>query len=248
MFKITKTYEKSKNNLFTCLHYYDKEKIFSNKLTDNTVISSNEASSLSKQDSNFLGKKMFKVKKQNLFNVDTGIISGKWTDEEHKKFIDALYIYNCKWYYIRKYIPTRAPEQIRSHAQKFYLRLKEFKDDSLGLDFTLDSVKNLNDIIKIVKKKELESLSNTKDKLLFILSEKLHFGKKLRRNKKKQKRKSIIIKHNLNLDKIIDFPEDDNNDDYLWNNKDYSEFSFDTFSFGIDYKIKDFVYFRKLSI
>ena len=73
MFKITKTYEKSKNNLFTCLHYYDKEKIFSNKLTDNTVISSNEASSLSKQDTNFLGKKMFKVKKQNLFNVDTGV-------------------------------------------------------------------------------------------------------------------------------------------------------------------------------
>ena len=177
MFKITKTYEKSKNNLFTCLHYYDKEKIFSNKLTDNTVISSNEASSLSKQDSNFLGKKMFKVKKQNLFNIDTGISNGKWTDEEHKKFIEALYIYNCKWYYIRKYIPTRAPEQIRSHAQKFYLRLKEFKDDSLGLDFTLDSVKNLNDIIKIVKKKELESLSNTKDKLLFILSEKLHFGR-----------------------------------------------------------------------
>ena len=190
MFKITKTYEKSKNNLFTCLHYYDKEKIFSNKLTDNTVISSNEASSLSKQDSNFLGKKMFKVKKQNLFNVDTGIISGKWTDEEHKKFIEALYIYNCKWYYIRKYIPTRAPEQIRSHAQKFYLRLKEFKDDSLGLDFTLDSIKNLDDIISIVKKKEL--LSNNKGKLLFILSEKLQFGK----NIKKKKMMSLLSNDN----------------------------------------------------
>ena len=140
MFKITKNDEKPKNNLFKCFHYYDKKNLFSIKSTDNKVLSNNDASLSSKNESNFLGKKMFIVKKQNLLRADTGISNGKWTDEEHKKFIEALYIYNCKWYYIRKYIPTRAPEQIRSHAQKFYLRLKEFKDDSLELDFTLDSI------------------------------------------------------------------------------------------------------------
>ena len=240
MFKITKNDEKP-------IHYYDKTKLFSIKSTDNIVESNNDSLLSSKDESNFLSKKMFRVKKTNLFSVDTGISNGKWTDEEHIKFIEALYIYNCKWYYLRKYISTRAPEQIRSHAQKFYLRLKTLKDDLLGLDFTLDSIQSLNDIIKIVKKKELESLSNTKGKILFIISEKLHFGKKLRKKKKKLKRKSLSIKSYVNIDKKIDIPEDDNDNDYLWNSKDYSQLSFDTFSFGIDYKIKDFLYFKNLS-
>ena len=248
MFKITKNDEKPKNNLFKCFYYYNKKNIFSIKSTNNTVDSNNDASLLSKDESNFLGKKMFIVKKKNLFSVDTGVCNGKWTDEEHQKFIEALYIYNYKWYYIRKYIPTRAPEQIRSHAQKFYLRLKTFKDDSLGLDFTVDSIQSLNDIIKIIKMKELESLSNTKGKILFIISERLHFGKKIRKNKKKLKRKSLNIKSYVNIDKKIDIPEDDNDNDYLWNSKDYSDLSFDTFSFGLNYKIKDFIYLKNLAI
>ena len=76
-------------------------------------------------------------------------------------------------------------------------------------------------------------------KLLFIISEKLHFGQKLRKKKKKSKRKSLIIKPNVNIDKIIELPKDDNGDDYLWNSKDDSELSFDTFSFGIDNKLKN---------
>ena len=247
MFEITKSDEKPKKNLFECFYYYDKTNLFSIKSTDNIVAKSSNASSLSKDDASFLCKKMFRVKKQNMFNVDTGISNGKWTDEEHKKFIKALYLYNCKWYYMTNYLTTRAPEQIKSHAQKFYLRLKEVKDDSLGLDFTLDSIQSLNDIIKIIKKKELESFSNTKGDLLFILSEKLHFGKKLRKKKKKPKRKSHILKPNVNMDKKNDLPEDVNDNDYLWNDKNNSELSFDTFSFGLDYKINDYMHFRKLS-
>jgi SHAQKYF class myb-like DNA-binding protein len=243
MFKITKNAEKPKNNLFKCFYFNNQKNLFSIKTTDITVGSSNEASLLSKDETNFLGKKMFKVKKQNMFNVDTGINNGIWTDEEHKKFIEALYIYNCKWYYIRKYIPTRAPEQIRSHAQKFYLRLKEFKDDALGLDFTDDSIQSLNEIIKIVKKKEFESIQNAKGNLLFIVSEKLHFGKKLRKKKKKPKRKSHIIKPYVNIDKKIDLPDDFHDNDYLWNCKDDSELPFDTFSFGCDLQNKRFYVF-----
>ena len=42
---------------------------------------------------------------------------------------------------------------MRSHAQKFYLKLKTFKDEELGLDFTSSNVKNLEDIINIIKQK-----------------------------------------------------------------------------------------------
>ena len=241
MFKITKNDEKP-------IHYYDKTKLFSIKSTDNIVETNNDSSLSSKDESNFLSKKMFRVKKTNLFSVDTGISNGKWTDEEHIKFIEALYIYNFKWYDIQSYVTTRSSGQIRSHAQKFYLRLKDFKDDSLGLDFTLDSVKNLKDIINIVKKKELESLSDTKDKLLFILSEKINFGKKPSKKSKKPKRESHITKPDEDLNKKNDLIEDDNGNDYLWNDKNELELSLDTFSFGVDYKVNDLIYFRKLSL
>ena len=89
---------------------------------------------------------------------------------------------------------------------------------------------------------------NIKGKLLFIISEKLLFGKGFRKNKKKLKRKSIILKYNVNTDNKIDLPEDDNDNDYLWNSKDYSDLSFDTFSFGLNYKIKDFIYLKNLAI
>ena len=229
MFKITKTDIKPKNNLFKCFYCYDKTKIFSNRSIDNSSGTGNEISTVSKDETYFLGKKKFRVRKQAMSSIGNEINDGIWTEEEHKKFIGALYICNCKWYNIQKYVPTRTSGQVRSHAQKFYKRLKDFKDDSLGLDFTLDSIKNLKDIINIVKKKELESLSNTKDKLLFILSEKINFGKKRSIKNKKPKRESHIAKPDEDLNKKNDLIEDDNGNDYLWNNKDELKLSLDTF-------------------
>ena len=248
MFKISKTYIKSKHNLFKCFYCYDKTKIFPNRSIDNSSGTGNEISTVSKDETYFLGKKMFRVKQQIMSSIGNEINDGIWTEEEHKKFIGALYICNCKWYNIQKYVPTRSSGQVRSHAQKFYKRLKDFKDDSLGLDFTLDSIKNLKDIINIVKKKELESLSDTKDKLLFILSEKINFGKKIRKKNKKPKRVNHISKHDEDLNKKNDLLEDDIGNDYLWNDKNESELSLDTISFGLDYKVNDFTYFRKLSL
>ena len=248
MFKISKTDIKPKHNLFKCFYCYDKTKIFSNRSIDNSSGTGNEISTVSKDETYFLGKKMFRVRKQAMSSIGNEINDGIWTEEEHKKFIGALYICNCKWYNIQKYVSTRSSDQIRSHAQKFYKRLKDFKDDSLGLDFTLDSIKNLKDIINIVKKKELESLSNTKDKLLFILSEKINFGKKRSIKNKKPKRESHIAKPDEDLNKKTDLIEDDNGNDYLWNDKNELELSLDTFSFGVDYKVNDLIYFRKLSL
>ena len=108
--------------------------------------------------------------------------------------------------------------------------------------------KNLKDVVGIVKKKELESLSDTKDKLLFILSEKINFGKKCGKTNKKPKRENLIAKPGEDLNKTIDLLEDDNGNDYLWNDKNELELSLDTFSLGVDYKVSDFIYFRKLSL
>ena len=68
-----------------------------------------------------------------------------------------FYLYDCNWKRIQTHIKTRTYEQVRSHAQKFYNRLKSFKDEKLGIDFTTPNIANLNDIIKIIKEKEQNS-------------------------------------------------------------------------------------------
>ena len=66
------------------------------------------------------------------------------------------------------------------------MKLKYFKDEELGLDFTTPNVKSLSDIIKIIKEKE--SNSENSGKLLFIISEKLSFGKNTSKTSKKMKK------------------------------------------------------------
>ena len=143
----------------------------------------------------FLQKKKYFVvtkknkKKKNKFKMD-----GYWNKSEHNKFIEALYLYNCAWKKIETYLKNRTYKQIRSHAQKFYLKLKSFKDEELGFDFTSPHVKNLNDIIEIIKEKEsnIESCG----KLLYIISEKTTFGQKIRKRKKLVKKiKKVRIKN-----------------------------------------------------
>jgi len=51
--------------------------------------------------------------------------TGRWTDEEHKKFIKGIIEYGNEWKKVQKIIKTRNSTQARSHAQKFFLRIKK---------------------------------------------------------------------------------------------------------------------------
>jgi len=49
---------------------------------------------------------------------------GRWTDLEHKEFIKAiLKLGKNNWKKLKEEIPTRSSVQIRSHAQKFLIKL-----------------------------------------------------------------------------------------------------------------------------
>jgi SHAQKYF class myb-like DNA-binding protein len=49
--------------------------------------------------------------------------AGRWTDEEHLKFLEALKIYGKNWNKVHRYVGTRTSAQTRSHAQKYFNKL-----------------------------------------------------------------------------------------------------------------------------
>ena len=128
---------------------------FNPKITKNI---DNESISNSNKNSNI---KFLSNKRINLFKVETfeeyysdedqTPNSGRWTLKEHILFLQALDKYGVKWKKFKTMIKTRTASQIRSHCQKFFKKLKNIKDEELGIDFTLNTINNMNDAINHIK-------------------------------------------------------------------------------------------------
>ena len=103
----------------------------------------------------FLTKKMpyFKIeitnKKKSLKNSNFN--DGRWKKDEQNLFLKGIALYGNNWKKVKSLIRTRTTVQVRSHAQKFFNKAKLFKDNNLGIDFTLNSIHNYNDMIKQIK-------------------------------------------------------------------------------------------------
>ena len=76
---------------------------------------------------------------------------GRWSKEEQEKFLEGITLYGTNWKKIKALVKTRTSIQICSHAQKFFSRMKACKDEKLGLDFTLNSVCSIADMINQIK-------------------------------------------------------------------------------------------------
>jgi len=48
-----------------------------------------------------------------------------WTDEEHQKFLEALKLFDRDWKKIENFIGTKTVIQIRSHAQKYFMKVQK---------------------------------------------------------------------------------------------------------------------------
>ena len=92
-----------------------------------------------------LGKYSKKIKEKNISK------EGRWSKEEHEKFLEGIILYGTNWKKIRALVKTRTSIQICSHAQKFFSKMKTCKDEELGLDFTLNSVCNIADMVNQIK-------------------------------------------------------------------------------------------------
>lgn len=89
-----------------------KHKIKQDMLDTGTEVNSSE-----------LQKKRKTAKKPVDVKYDT-CKDGKWTEEEHQRFLKALELYGNTWKKVEAYIGTRSTAQIRSHAQKHFRRLR----------------------------------------------------------------------------------------------------------------------------
>ena len=103
-------------------------------------------------------KKLFKVekeldeleedkKKKPIKFVVSNFQLSHWSIEEHKRFIRGIVKYGKNWERVKNEVQTRSDIQIRSHAQKFFKKLKKCKNEQLGIDFTLDTIHNFKDMI-----------------------------------------------------------------------------------------------------
>lgn len=65
--------------------------------------------------------------------------TGRWTREEHQLFIKGLEMYGKGWKKIASLIKTRTVVQIRTHAQKYFLKLSKARQNGeLASAFGLD--------------------------------------------------------------------------------------------------------------
>ena len=156
-----------------------------------------------KEPKKLLGKKLKRSQIKKIFvtskKSDKKTNDGRWTLKEHIQFLQIIVKYGIKWRKIKGKILTRNAYQIRSHAQKFYQKLKLFKDEELGIDFTKDNIKNLKDMINHIK--NINSNYNIVNIFLYI-SEKIKAIKENKKNKKyKPKRKINLDNININIGK-----------------------------------------------
>ena len=151
---------------------------------------------------NFIIKKECKTKYSDNFISN----EGRWSKEEHEKFLEGIALYGINWKKIKTLIRTRTSQQVRSHAQKFYQKMKLCKDEILGIDFTLNSVCNIRDMINQIKNNNINyNIIN----IFNYLEDKYDNHEKPREYNNTLKKSELINQSN-----IINLKEDNSNINY----------------------------------
>ena len=63
---------------------------------------------------------------QDAFKAPRVLKKGRWTEDEHSRFLESLMKFGKDWEKIEEYVGTRDILNIRAHAQKFLSKLVKF--------------------------------------------------------------------------------------------------------------------------
>ena len=120
---------------------------------------------------------------------------GRWNAEEQQRFAEAVLKYGNDWKQIQIYVNSRNMTQVRSHAQKFLMKLKEtnFMVQN-NIDLTLSWTKTMNILRSSVQYDELK-------KLLFSVEQ----NDEKKSEKKQSKKKVGKAKNKNRKDKGLDY-------------------------------------------
>ena len=85
--------------------------------------------------------------------------NGRWDKEEQKRFAEAVLKYGNDWKKIQNHVFSRNITQVRSHAQKYLMKLKEnnFVKDK-GLDKSMSWTKVMNFLRDVLNYEELKNI------------------------------------------------------------------------------------------
>lgn len=109
---------------------------------------------------------------------DAKMEHGRWTCKEHQLFLEGLIIYGNEWKMVQKNIQTRSCTQARSHAQKFFIKIRK----NIMHETDKETIKK---IIHEIFKKEMknqfnpQNLSSFLDKMADLVFASDNGGKKL---------------------------------------------------------------------
>ena len=169
----------------------------------------------------------FNYKQRQMLNkkgMNKNYVAGRWLIDEHQRFIDGVIKYGNNWRQVQKYVGTRSGTQTRSHAQKFFEKLKRskiFKTEKY--DFSRNSLKLLHDIMTNLSEKEYEQTLKKLHSLTYRVDMKSD-NEDSELNENEEKNEDVILFDNMNNSY---YKENDVNDEQVkekirFNNNEFS--------------------------
>lgn len=71
----------------------------------------------------------------------------RWTRKEHEKFVEGLRTLGKNWNLIHKMVGSRSSDQTRSHAQKYFNRIRKMRANPDKLPFITDDGHVIEDML-----------------------------------------------------------------------------------------------------
>jgi SHAQKYF class myb-like DNA-binding protein len=150
-FPITNNLEKEKN-------YQEQEKDETGPILSSSVtLDKNNMKGIEGQQ-----RKKIKMKKlRNPVRKEENFNTGRWTQEEHRRFVEAIMRYGNEWKNVQQFVKTRSSTQARSHAQKFFYKMKKNNLLDFDIDLNKNSIKSLHEFANTLDENQYSNIINT---------------------------------------------------------------------------------------